>query len=192
MDRRRYRTNLEVLRDILQAAQSPSPKTRLIGAANLNPRSFQEYLQFCTDHGLIGRASGGYVCTARAVSVIESIEEVLSKTAELDSAVQQFRVNVTKRLFPPSDNGSALRYVSRLAWEEVVLKGEKRLSLSRSSAKALGRQTARPGGGPEAEPEILRLIALEPVGRGAGKPATARAPFQGNGRRDEDKSRSNR
>ena len=57
---RRYRTKLEVLRDVLWAAKRTPRQTRIIGMANLNLESFSRYARFTVAEGLRRRENGGY------------------------------------------------------------------------------------------------------------------------------------
>lgn len=116
-----YRTKIEVLRDFLQAAKEPVPKTRIIGAANLNVVSFQRYLRLCQERELITATSGGYVVTSKAGPILEAIEGVIAKTGELDRAVQLLERSAQKHATVLGHNGNALRFISRQAWNEIVL-----------------------------------------------------------------------
>jgi predicted transcriptional regulator len=116
-----YRTKIEVLRDFLRAARDPAPKTRIIGAANLNPISFQRYLRFCTENHLVTATSGGYVVTPRAARILEAIEGVITKTAELEGAVHFLENSALTHPIPNDRDDSALRYASREAWGEIAL-----------------------------------------------------------------------
>lgn len=118
---RSYRTNLEVLRDVLTAARFPAPKTRIIGLANLNPRSSRDYLRFCTTHELVAQTSQGYVATRRGEAVRDAIEGLLEKTAELEWAVHRLKRNVSAKAVPYGSNGAALHHISRWAWNELLL-----------------------------------------------------------------------
>jgi predicted transcriptional regulator len=119
---RTYRTKLEVLRDFLRAAQEPAPKTRIIGAANLNPLSFQKYLRLCTEHDLVMAVSGGYVTTPRASPLLEAIDGVMLKTSELEDAFRLLEQSALSGR--PRDNGAPnpFRQVLREAWNEFALR----------------------------------------------------------------------
>ena len=119
---RSYRTKLEVLRDFLRAAQEPAPKTRIIGAANLNPLSFRKYLRLCTDQDLIMAVSGGYVATPRATPLLEAIDGLMLKTSELEDALRVLERNAPSGR--PSDGGGTnpFRQVLREAWNEIALR----------------------------------------------------------------------
>lgn len=135
---RNYRTNIEILGDLLGAVRKPVPKTRIMGAANLNPHSFQDYLRFCTEHDLVLLTPGGYVSTRRGDSVREAIEDLVAKTNELESVAHRFHRNVNDQLAPNGANGAALHFVSRWVWNEVVLNGRNGSRGRRSGGLALG------------------------------------------------------
>lgn len=120
---RSYRTNIEVLRDVLTAVRKPVPKTRIIGLANLNPRSFEEYLRFCAEHELVSLTSGRYVVTPRGDTVLDAIEAVLTKTTELQWAVHRLKRTVSDRPVTEGVPGAALRHMARWAWTEILLNG---------------------------------------------------------------------
>ncbi len=117
---RAYRSKIEVLRDFLRAARDPAPKTRIIGAANLNPASFQRYLKICTEHDLIVSVSGGYVITGRASPVLEAIDALIGKRDDLDRAYRHLHHQALARHSPPTAV-SPFRHVLRDAWTEIVL-----------------------------------------------------------------------
>ena len=118
---RSYRTNIEVLRDVLAAVRKPVPKTRVIALANLNPHSLQEYLRFCTEHELVSRTPDGLVVTARGGTVLDAIKGVLTKTNELDGAVHRLMRCVSDQPDIEGSTGDALRTISRWAWREIFL-----------------------------------------------------------------------
>lgn len=119
---RSYRTKLEVLRDFLRAAQEPAPKTRIIGAANLNPLSFQKYLRLCTDHDLIMAVSGGYVATPRASPLLEAIDGLMLKTSELEEAFRLLERSALSGQAPHNGGSNPFRQVLREAWNEFALR----------------------------------------------------------------------
>lgn len=129
---RSYRTNIEVLRDVLTAARKPAPKTRIIGLANLNPRSLQRYLRFCTEHELVSLTAGGYVVTRRGSTVLDAIEGLLAKTNEVEWAVQRLKRNVSDHPVPDGSTGAPLHHISRWAWKEILLDGGNDSQLRRS------------------------------------------------------------
>jgi predicted transcriptional regulator len=115
----RYRTKIEVLRDFLHATRQESKKTRIIGVANLNPASFQKYLDSCTRLDLVRETEDGYELTPRAEVVLDRIERLLEKSSETEAAFQA----LNRFLKDPSlstESPPALRYVSRIAWSQVA------------------------------------------------------------------------
>ncbi len=90
----RYRTQIAILRDFLLAARVAGRRTRIIGLANLNPRSYRTYLSFCLKHDLILESPNGLRLTARADTVLESIDRVLAQSARLHLALGQLAVEL--------------------------------------------------------------------------------------------------
>lgn len=129
---RSYRTNIEVLRDVLIAVRKPAPKTRIIGLANLNPHSLQEYLGFCTEHDLVGLTTGGYIVTRRGETVLDAIEVVLTKTTEFQWAVYRLKRTVTDHPVSEGVPGGALRHMARWAWKEILPNGANDARVHRS------------------------------------------------------------
>jgi predicted transcriptional regulator len=118
---RPYRSKVEVLRDFLRAAEEPSPKTRIIGAANLNPVSFRKYLRLCTEHDLIMAVSGGYVATPRATTLLRAIDGLMVKTSELELALRALELDALERRAPNGAEGNPFRQLLREAWNEIAL-----------------------------------------------------------------------
>lgn len=121
--RSHYRTTFEVLRDVLRATRTPCPKTRILGLANLNHRSFRAYFRFCTEHRLISSTSRGFVVTQRGRGVRDALDEVLARATDLEGAVRRLeRIVVVVR--PPDGpreaHGTALRPLSRLVRKELL------------------------------------------------------------------------
>jgi predicted transcriptional regulator len=83
---RHYRSKLELLRDFLTAAQVETVKTRIMNRANLNQTSFSRYKTFCQDRQLLIALDGGYTLTPQAEELLQSINRVLSRAAELRMA----------------------------------------------------------------------------------------------------------
>ncbi len=168
---RGYRTSIEVLRDILRAADSPTPKTRIIGIANLNPRSFREYAQFCTDHGLLGLTEAGYVSTLRGKGVLTAIEVILARTVELETAVQHFHRSIYGFVPVPAVQAAALRQLSRWMWNDGALGTGGTAVLSRPVEPRTEPSDLGPGASP---PRGIWGASLGPSGppfRGGGGPA---------------------
>lgn len=111
---------MEILRDFLEATRASGKKTRIIGLANLNPSSFQFYRQFCLSRQLIEEAAGGYRLTKRADQALAAIDRVVARGTELDAALTDLHRHVGRTLPGPPRPGEALRWVSRVAWQEVV------------------------------------------------------------------------
>jgi predicted transcriptional regulator len=84
---RKYRTQVEVLRDLLEAARRDRCKTRIIGHANLNEESFARYAFLALSEGLLERGCEGFRVTALAEEWLGQANLVLAKRAELDLAV---------------------------------------------------------------------------------------------------------
>lgn len=115
----RYRSKVEILRDFLSAVRESDKKTRIISLANLNPASFQPYLDFCLAHELVEVTSVGYRLTPRADGVLEAIQRLIARTADVDAALLALHrgLNQSSAVQAPQ---RALRYVSILAWNELV------------------------------------------------------------------------
>jgi len=143
---KQYRSRLEILRDFLDATREGGKKTRIIGLANLNPSSFQSYLDYCVALRLIQDTPAGYRLTPRADIVLDAIERLLSRSAEVDAALLALQKGVEGAPTPGSPSKGALRYVSRLAWNEVV----------RSAQDSLGTEAELAKGGMSVD---LRLLA---------------------------------
>ena len=156
---RSYRTNIDILNDLLKAARTPVPKTRFMWAAGLNRHSFEEYLHFCTENDLIRLTSGGYVATRRGDSMLEAIEAVRAKTTEFESDVHRFLRNGSNHPVPDGTTGAVRHYISQWAWNEIVLNGG-----SGSPARRSGG-FARKGPRAVSDREVLRAGTLSPDGR---------------------------
>jgi predicted transcriptional regulator len=146
---RQYRSRVEILRDFLDATRRSGRKTRIIGLANLNPESFQRYLELSLALELVETApGGGYRTTGRAEVVLDSISRLLAKSGEVDSALRDLQRGLDGFASAPGENPVALRYVSRIAWNEMV----RSTLLGADSDGALdlssGGESAEPGGAP--------------------------------------------
>jgi predicted transcriptional regulator len=115
----RYRSKLEVLRDFLRATRQERKKTRIIGVANLNPGSFQRYLEVCIQRELVRRTPAGYELTPRAEVVLERVDRLLEMSTEIETAVRDLDRILGPSSFGPKDRDGAPRYVSRIAWSEL-------------------------------------------------------------------------
>ena len=143
---RSYRTNVEILAGLLSASRNPASKTKIMGAANVNPRSFQKYFRFCLKYDLVCSTSGGYAATDWGNSVLETIEGVVARAAEIESAVHPLQGSGQSQSVPNGANGSALRHISRWLWNDILVKSENGLSVRRS-----GGLFARKGKKPESD-----------------------------------------
>jgi predicted transcriptional regulator len=88
--RRKYRPKIEILRDVLVAAQQDEKKTRIMGLANLNWNSLDKYLTYCVERGLLMPENGGYRFTPRGQETLGVIEVILSRGTALDEALRTF------------------------------------------------------------------------------------------------------
>ena len=147
---RAYRSKLEVLRDFLRAAQAPAPKTRIIGAANLNPASFRRYLQLCTERSLITSVSGGYVTTPRATPVLEAIEGLMVQRGEVDRAFRLLERHAADGPSVLRSDGQPFRHVLREAWTEIVLRPDPRPRAASKLEASPSAPRSRPDAAPSA------------------------------------------
>ena len=123
---RRYRTKLEVLRDLVVVAGREPRKTRIIGLANLNRSSFDRYVRLALSLGLLEHRGAGYAPTARAEGWLEAVDSVLGKGGELSAAMGQLSQLTAGevRSGPASrslDRDSTMRSISRLAWSNLFV-----------------------------------------------------------------------
>jgi predicted transcriptional regulator len=114
-----YRGRVEILRDFLGAVRAHERKTRIIGLANLNPTSFQRYLDFSLSLDLVRRSPKGYRLTPRAEAVLDSIDRLLAKSAEVDVTLRDFQRAFSRSQAIGPGPKPAFRYISRIAWDEV-------------------------------------------------------------------------
>lgn len=167
---RQYRGRVEILRDFLEAVGVHERKTRIMGIANLNPSSFQKYLDFCLTLDLVQKSPGGYRLTPRANAVLDSIDRLLTKSEEVDNTLLEFRRAFSRSQAVASSTRSTTRYISRLAWDEVC----------RSAAKSATLDTVsrRTGDSPISElPELwLELPDPEDAPTTASRAPTAAYP----------------
>jgi predicted transcriptional regulator len=116
-----------MLRDFLAAAQTETLKTRIMNRANLNQVTFSRYMAFCQDRHLLQKMNGGYAFTPQADSLLQSLNRVLSKAADLQLSVDL--LNRTARsggyqlpppeiLFRPLDRVRLPAFLSQLSSEE--------------------------------------------------------------------------
>ena len=85
---KRYRSKVEVLRDLIEAAMLEVRKSRIIERANLNEESFSRYSGMAVEHGLLGRSPAGYRTTVRGLEWLNAANLVLAKCSELFAALQ--------------------------------------------------------------------------------------------------------
>jgi predicted transcriptional regulator len=131
---RRHRSRLEVLRDFLSAVDEGRKKTRIIGRANLNPSSFQSYLDSCLLLRLVEVTPDGYRLTARAARTQEAIERLIVRSSEVDAALLDLHRGFNgSKPSAPATHGT-LRYVSTLAWSELLRSASESLSLGSASS----------------------------------------------------------
>jgi hypothetical protein len=121
----RYRTKIEVLRDIVRAATSEKRKTRIIGMANLNQVSFQRYSALGVSLGLLEPSGSGLAATPAAEEWLGAVDTILSKSSEVAAAI-----DTLYRLTQPERNGGnggtrgkppydAVQLLARLAWADL-------------------------------------------------------------------------
>ena len=115
----RYRTRIEVLRDVLESTAAESTKTRILRHANLNPASFDRYLAFCVGRGLVEPAGRKFRRTASGDAAMVAIDSLISKAAELGSAMQQLGTCLGSEA-SPVESTAALRFASLAAWDELA------------------------------------------------------------------------
>jgi hypothetical protein len=83
---RRYRSKLEILREILQAAREPRGRTQIAGLANINMASLDRYSVFWLEHGLLPQDDGLIIASSRSLQLRAAVDVVLQKTNELSAA----------------------------------------------------------------------------------------------------------
>jgi predicted transcriptional regulator len=120
VDDRRYRTRLEILRDVLATAQKESNKTRIIRLANLNPTAFHRYMTFCVENGLLEVNGARYRNTKAGVATVGAIDRILSKAEELGFAVRDLGSVVGRENSRPVQPSPSLRVVAAVAWNELL------------------------------------------------------------------------
>jgi len=160
----RYRSKIEVLRDFLEATREESKKTRIIGAANLNPASFQRYLDSCIRLDLVHATTSGYELTARAEVVLDRIDRLLEMSSEVDSALQSLNRFLGESR-AQGEAPSTPRFVSRVAWSQVS-EAESPTAPSVANS-ATSRSVAFPLGGFKFWWE--REMVVDPAGEEAGR-----------------------
>lgn len=99
----RYRTKVQVLYDVLEAARAPLPKTRLLWQSRLSSASFSRWVRFCRDRDLLTVSPAGYCATERAERVRGLLGELLAVGANLDLTVRGLRASLSSRPRPEGD-----------------------------------------------------------------------------------------
>jgi predicted transcriptional regulator len=168
LPRARYRSKLEVFRDLLVATRHAPKKTRIIGLANLNPSTFQKHMAIARSGGLVTVTNGEYNLTEKADRVLAALQELMAKSNELDITIQFLERNG----LPPATNrwtdGAVLRQVSRAAWSEAE-------SLSHSPGSALARSGgigASASGSPDRKRDIEEILSALATGRRSPLPSS--------------------
>jgi predicted transcriptional regulator len=121
-----YRTRLEVLRDILGIAGEEANKSRIIRLANLNPASFDRYVAFCLENGLLELEDSHYHKTGVSGPAIEAINHVLTKAEELGFAIRDLEAMIGRENPEPAPEAPALRFASAAAWSDLTRSGARR------------------------------------------------------------------
>ena len=96
----RYRTKVQVLYDVLDAARTPLPKSRLLWQSRLSSASFSRWLRFCRERDLLTVSPSGYCATERAERVRGLLGELLAEGANLDLTVRGLRASLSTRPAP--------------------------------------------------------------------------------------------
>lgn len=153
----RYRTKIEVLRDIVRAASNEERKTRIIGMANLNQSSFQRYSKLGVSLGLLEPTASGLTATPAAEEWLFAVDTILSKGTEVAAAID----SLYRLTQPTSENGKstprgkppydAVQLLARLAWADL-----------RPASR--GISGGRPGSGRRAFSPITSHNSRRPVG----------------------------
>jgi predicted transcriptional regulator len=117
---RHYRSRVEILRDFLISVRESGKKTHIIGRANLNPNSFRTYLQFSLALKLVEQSDSQYLLTRRADGVIEVIDRLLARTAEVNTALLDLKRGLDSMGLASGSPNDALRFVSNVVWNEAV------------------------------------------------------------------------
>jgi len=116
---RAYRTKVEVFRDVLAAVRLSSKKTRIIGLANLNPATFRRHMTLARSQGLVSVIGGDYLLTDKASQVLDALDQLVTKSRELDDVVQLLERNALPTHSESWTSGAVLRHISRMAWSDV-------------------------------------------------------------------------
>jgi predicted transcriptional regulator len=157
---RAYRTQLELLTDFLEAVRRYPRKTRIIGYSNINPSSFEAYVQLCIVNRLVERTVDGYRTTPLADQVIEATRRVLNKSTELDDAVRTLH-----HLLPSNHPSRPIspeipELPSPRDWDSIIFRSIPRLTSARSGAFRVRRESDLLS--TSASPIILGTTAASP------------------------------
>lgn len=163
MGKRRYRSKLELFRDFLRAVQQDPKKTRILGLANLNPRSFERYARHCLEQELVVRTPVGYQLTARAEAVLGRLDRLLAMRTEVTLALSTLERLVGPNAGAPSGTTEPPRYVSPIIWAGELLDADLTRSLARPVSSPSPAGPVAPARGPrfwwEREPDPSELPA---------------------------------
>lgn len=163
---RRYRSKVEVLRDLLEAARQDRRKTRIIGRANLNEESFARYAFLALAEGLLERVDHGFRATPLGEEWVGAADVVLTKRAELFDAVEAL-ARVTRNGGSARSGGLAVRPSSwslglrprlatvELTLEDTSLSAGRLWSVRRNGFLHSGEATAADSLGESPEGEVL-------------------------------------
>lgn len=102
----RYRTKVQVLYDVLEAARTPLTKTRLLWQSRLSSASFSRWVRFCRERDLLTISPAGYCTTERAERVRGLLADLLAEGANLDLTVRGLRASLSIR--PPTGGDAAI------------------------------------------------------------------------------------
>lgn len=176
----RYRTKVQVLHDVLTAARSPQPKTRLRWQSRLGSTSFSHWMQFCLEHDLLTRSSRGLRATERAERVRTLLDELLTEGTRLDTTLRNLRsslsAGVSARDVEAGTNPEFWRWIWKSMGPPRELPGPTRspaeglavLPRWRSRTVDLGRGSPSAPEGPVARPRpvtVTRISRFDPSAR---------------------------
>jgi predicted transcriptional regulator len=174
----RYRSKLEVFRDLLVAARHASKKTRIIGLANLNPSTFKKHMATARAGGLVTVTDGEYRLTVKADRVLAALQQLMAKSTELDLTLQFLEQSGLPSAGHPWKEGTVLRQVSRVAWGDGASSSHPSpASLSRSGGFA--PSTPRRRSGKREIDEILVGLIPESQSPSVLQPSDRRLPAGG-------------
>jgi predicted transcriptional regulator len=164
----RYRTKIEVLRDLVRAATRERRKTRIIGVANLNRGSFDRYAEVAVSMGLLESRGQEYIATPIARDWLGAVDGILARGSQVAAALKQLgRLTPGGREADPSrGNDLTQQLLARLAWAELVAP-----HLSVSGAR---RNDDATDGGAPSNPRAPRM-PIRPIGAGPSRPAVESA-----------------